>query len=263
VLGAAYGAFYGAVLGSLTALPEGGTFLGAMYGTVLGAVGGCVTGAVLLIVGNGLGWAPAAIMGGLVPSLLLIDLTIALVRLSSDGSRYAIAAEILFGVLGVLILSLIAIFLGCAVARALGTGRSGVPGVRKFVEVVDAIRGQQRADGSALSAEVTPAPAPAGRGSEPAPSLAGITNEPIAASPSESPASRPVVTPEARGARPAALITAAALLVLCLTPLGITPYYIARYSGDEANLSGAFLTHAPCEVAVWFTRDLRRPWSGC
>jgi uncharacterized protein YjbI with pentapeptide repeats len=273
--GAAYGSVYGAVWQSILWLPVGvplwvSAAFGAIGGGVIGAIGGGVMGAVLLLVGKGLGWAAASVLGGLVPGLLLINLNLALPKLrlpnmDSYWTRFEFAFIVLpavtrFEFAFIIFPAVVAAFLGIAIARALATGRSRVPGVQRLATVVSEVRSRQQ-DGSrpGFPAEVTPARPPAGRGDEATPfATPAACNLPVAVRIAIGPdglvnavGGRP--EPEAgaptRRPGPAALLTGAGFLLLCFTPLWIAPYYVARTAGVGPDLSGTFLPYAPLKEA--------------
>jgi hypothetical protein len=109
-----------------------------------------------------MGWGVAIVLGWLAPGLILISLTF---LAEADGPE-----TLVFALIALAPGSLVIASLGIAVARALRTHRSAVPGVQRLVTAVNDVCAEPRDHGRAgISAEVAPASAPAGRGDEPTP----------------------------------------------------------------------------------------------
>jgi hypothetical protein len=174
IFGGAYGACYGAAWGSLmfslgyweyaasfsvkltffraVVIAVYGGAIGAAWGAAVGAAGGLIAGVVGVSLGARLGGHAVAVLGGLAPGLLLVAL-----RLPH--------LDLLWNIFVIWVPALVAALLGCAVARALRTGRSCIPGVPHLMRVVNEVR-PQGGTRSSTPLEIVPSEAPTGRGDE-------------------------------------------------------------------------------------------------
>lgn len=262
LFGAVYGAVYGVVCGSIQWVAWGAPFgfplwmpaaFSGIPGAITGATGGGIMGVILLLIGKKLGPAAASVLGGLLPGLLLINLKLALPKsglLDHDPNWYAT------DVIMMAIPATFAALLGIAIARAVATGRSFVPGVSRLASVVKEVQSPPQAGSQSESpAEVTPARAPTGRGDETTPSGASpgrdlpsvvlIAPASGGSDDAEGWGSVPKTWVPTRRTRSTAWLAGAALVALCFATRWIVPYFVARMAGGGRNLMGTFLAYAP------------------
>jgi hypothetical protein len=138
------------------ALPILDTPLGVLNGGWLGGLCGATCGLAGVVIGRRAGWCLAGLLGGLCP-LFLFWYTSGVITPPPRGHSARL----------VVLTAPVGLMLGWALSRALHSGNSGVPGVRKLATIITTADPPPRARSHrSPPAELTPACGPEGRGDE-------------------------------------------------------------------------------------------------